>query len=137
MVTGDIIARLQILTTGVIFERGVKIWFAPWNSSVHTLEEIWFERKKIWLNLYGPPHHLWIQDKVEVIGRAVGKSYLETDQDCLTLSRLDMMRVKLEFEHPMKRWEAITINGDFKLAVVPTVFQSDLRWDVYEDGHID
>lgn len=36
----------------------------------------------------------------------IGKSHLKTDKDCLNLSRLDMMRIKIKIEHPMKGWEA-------------------------------
>lgn len=56
--THDEIARQQILSTRVIIEGGLKIWFGPWNSNVYTLENRWFARKKVWVNVYGLPHHL-------------------------------------------------------------------------------
>lgn len=53
-------------------------------------------KEKILVDVYSLPHHLWTDTKPEAIGKAIRKNPMETDEDCLNLSRLKMMRTKID-----------------------------------------
>lgn len=73
-----------------------------------TLENNRFNRKSLWVNVYRLPHHLWTENNAETNGREIG-DYLQAYEDCLTLSRLEVMRIKIERQEPLKGWKAITV----------------------------
>lgn len=50
---------------------------------------------------------------------------------------MEKLRINIEIEEPLRGWETLTVSDEVKeyqLAVVPSVFQSDLCWDVEENG---
>lgn len=74
--TEDEQLRNIMLIQGVIFEQWVKLWFALWNSDMHTLEEKCFENLEKWVNFVGPPHHLWCEVKAKRLGDVIGDEFI-------------------------------------------------------------
>lgn len=95
--TRDEVARQQLLTTRVVFVKGIKMYLSK------SFKFEWGSRKELWVSLLGLPHHLWSFENSRIL--AGGEERVEVERRCLEFAEMEVFRAKIRTAGSMRIWD--------------------------------
>lgn len=60
--------------------------------------------------MIGLPPHMWSFQNAAAIGNLVDDEFIEIDPECLSIKRMDVLRIKVRVVEPIKVSETITVS---------------------------